>query len=172
MPNPRNLAAQSSAWNVHVAAAPSDVAIDVPKAAVIVPGQGELALPITIDAREVPLGGVRHAVIELTDGVRTARLPLTIVRRQPAVTLSTTCSPTSLVFNASTTCSITMANTSFEDDAPVSMTDELPPALKLVPGSITGGAAAGQNTVTFTGTISAVARDVVVAAVPLIGGIA
>jgi len=62
-------------------------------------------------------------MVELSDGVRTARLPIRIVRRQPAVDLAKSCSPTSLAINASTTCTITMANTDPED-APVNMIDE------------------------------------------------
>src|SRR5262245_21081352 len=115
--------------------APKDLTVVVPKT-VKVPKLGDAAFDITIDGRDVPLGEVRHAAISLKGGKGSdLRIPISIVRRQPAVTLAKSCDP--LIFNkgSTTTCTITTTNTAF-DAAEVTLTDELPKGLALVPGSV------------------------------------
>ncbi|HWQ14807.1 MAG TPA: S8 family serine peptidase, partial [Roseiflexaceae bacterium] len=131
---------------------PRDFTVTVP-ASLGIAANGTHTFAITVDARDVPLGEVRHATIVFSgDNGRTARFPVTIVRRQPAITLEKSCAPATIARGSATTCSITMANTTF-DPAPVSMSDTLPRELRLVSSSITGGASPSGNGVAFSGTL-------------------
>jgi uncharacterized repeat protein (TIGR01451 family) len=131
--------------------APPDVFVFVPHA-IFVPAGGEKTFPIVIDARNVPLEEVRHATLYLKRGCDTLRFPITIVRRQPAVTLEKTCDPATFARGETTNCTITMTNTSFEE-ANVKMVDYLPFNLRLVRGSVVGAEARYQRWVTFEGTL-------------------
>ena len=156
-------------WDLDVSS-PSDVDIDVP-GRIAVSAEGEATFEITIDARHVPLGEARHSTLALEpqqsddDGVGLERLhlPITIVRNQPSVALESSCRPRTLSRDETTGCTITIANTGF-DDAIVILTDELPRELELVEDSVVG-AAADNNRVTFGGTVAgAKPPDVTVAA--------
>jgi uncharacterized repeat protein (TIGR01451 family) len=142
-----------SSWRIRVASSPPDVTIDVPNH-IVIPAGGQKSFDITVDARAVPLGEVRHAVLELTHGFRSARMPITIVRRAASVLLDKICAPAALPRGGTTTCTIAMTNSNFSD-ATVSMTDTLPRELGLVPASVTGGATASGNRVVFHGTLFA-----------------
>jgi uncharacterized repeat protein (TIGR01451 family) len=130
-----------------------------------VPKSGDASFEITIDGRNVPLGEVRHAAIVLQGNDQELHLPISIVRRQPAVTLEKSCNPLTFEEDETTTCTITATNTSF-DPADVELIDKLPKELKLLPGSVTG-ATADKNGLKFAGTLAPVdppTVDAVVAA--------
>ncbi len=133
--------------------APNDLTVTVPSR-LKVPKNGDGSLDITIDGRNVPLGGVRFASVVLKGDEADMHLPISIVRHQPSVTLDKGCSPLSIPHNGFTTCTITMTNTAF-DMANVTLTDALPKALQLVPGSVSGATPSG-NGLTFTGALAAV----------------
>jgi uncharacterized repeat protein (TIGR01451 family) len=130
---------------------PKDLKVTVPSK-LKVPTSGDAAFDITIDGRNVPLGEVRHATIFLEGGGEKLHLPISIVRRQPAVTLEKSCSPLVFEEDQTTDCTITATNTAF-DPAQVELTDNLPKGLQLVPGSVTG-ATATPNGLSFTGTLA------------------
>jgi hypothetical protein len=79
-------------WEVK-ATAGGDWSIKVP-ANVQIPANGETTFDITIDARNVPIGQVRHGEIRLHNGTYWLHIPVTIVRREANVTLSKSCAPT------------------------------------------------------------------------------
>ena len=133
--------------------APKDLTVSVPNR-LKVPKNGDASFDITIDGRNVPIGGVRFAELVLKGDEADMHLPISIVRRQPAVTLDKACNPSVIRRNDVTTCTITMTNTAF-DDANVALTDNLPKGLTLVAGSVVGATPSG-NGLGFTGSLAAV----------------
>ncbi len=97
-----------------------------------------------------------------TNADATLHFPITIVRKQPVVTLAKSCAPATLAKGAMTTCSITATNTSF-DAANVVISDQLPKQLLLDANSVVGATPSG-NAVTFSGALAgAQPPDVLVA---------
>jgi subtilisin family serine protease len=141
---------RGAAWRLSVDA-PSDVRITVPRT-IQVPAGASRTFAIDIDASRVPIGEVRHAHIELTSGELSATFPITIVRRDPQVTLDKDCDPTTVARNATTECTITITNEGMPD-ATVEVVDDLPSRLALVPGSVEGAEVVG-NGVRFSGTLA------------------
>ena len=133
-----------------VVSSPPDVKVKVNKY-IAVPGGGDKTINITVDARDVPLGEVRHAEIRFRRYNEVLRFPITIVRRQPVVSLDKVCDPALFDLGDTTECTITIENTSFEE-ANVSLVDELPNRLELIPESVVGGVAV-DNMVTFDGAL-------------------
>ncbi|HXB57057.1 MAG TPA: S8 family serine peptidase [Vicinamibacteria bacterium] len=175
-----------SLWLLSVDA-PPDVTVRVPEA-LMVPAHGQATFDITVDARAVPLGAVRHATLFLENGCgnggddregrgdghreggdeadrhddgdrhedrdnrcRKLHFPITFDRRQAGVTLDESCDPATLAEHATTTCTITATNTTF-NDASVHLRDRLPRRLSLV--SVTGAVADGTHRLTFDGTLA------------------
>jgi subtilisin family serine protease len=137
-------------WSVRVES-PPDLQVSVPRT-LSVPAGGDARFEISVDARDVPLGETRHAVIHIGYRDYQVRFPITIVRQEPAVTLEKSCDPASFPRGDTTGCTITMQNTGF-DDAHVSMVDELPWRLELVGSSVVGGDWV-YNSVDFNGTLA------------------
>jgi hypothetical protein len=81
-------------------------------------------------------------------------MPVTIVRRQAAVTFTKDCSPTSLTVGQATTCTLTATNPTFSA-VTYAIKDKLPSKLKLVTSSIVGGTASAKDTVISSGSIPA-----------------
>jgi uncharacterized repeat protein (TIGR01451 family) len=131
-----------------------DFRVTVPRI-LVVPAGGDATFDITIDARDVPLGEVRHATLHMKSGRRRLQMPITIVRNEPVVTLAKSCDPVTFPKGDTTDCTITIENTSF-DDATVNLVDQLPKKLKLVSGSVVGAVEA-DNGVTFDGTLAGAA---------------
>jgi subtilisin family serine protease len=166
----RSVVNSNETWKLSVKA-PKDLVVTVPKQ-IKLSRFGEATFSITVDARNVPIGEVRHATLIL-DGDGKLHFPITIVRKQPAITLTKTCDPATINRNQLTTCTITTTNSTF-DDAPISIVDKLPSNLQLQPASVTGGATASGNTVTFNGTLLGaeppdvtIAEDAYIGYVPL-----
>jgi uncharacterized repeat protein (TIGR01451 family) len=89
------------------------------------------------------------------------RFPITIVRRQPAVSLSKVCEPALIGIKQTSTCTITASNNSF-DDATISLVDNLPKNLIVQPGSeVIGGVKEKSRLVTFEGTLAGAEPPVV-----------
>jgi Fibronectin type-III domain len=143
---------------------PSDLDVDVePRLFLIKPGHTK-TLEIEVDSRDVPLGEVRHATLHLADFHDRLDFPITIVKRQGAVTLTKSCDPTELPKGATTECVIEMTNTSF-DTAPVRFRDRIPPELEVQ--TVTG--ASGRRVLTFEGNLTGAEPPNVTAAVqPLV----
>jgi uncharacterized repeat protein (TIGR01451 family) len=153
-------------WKLTVSA-PADVSVTTPEH-VQVAQNGDATFDITVDARNVALGEVRHATIEFKQGYESLHFPITIVRNQPAVLLDKSCDPAELPKRGTTDCTITIENTSY-DDAIVSLTDQLPRGLQLVSGSVVGATEDG-NGVAFDGTLAAAIPGLrVIDTVPLYG---
>lgn len=141
----------SAIWKVRVTT-PSDLKVVVP-GLLAVAARGSARLPIAIDGSGVPVGGVRHAVIEFQrSNEATLRFPITVVRGTAPVPLTKTCTPTDIALNSNTQCTITMANTTF-DPANVTLLDLLPSRLQLVSGSVVNATQLG-NSLAFSGTLA------------------
>ncbi len=140
---------RNSVWSTRVDS-PSDVTVFVPSKVFVRAGK-DTTFPIIIDARDVPLGEVRHATLYLKYGYYTLRFPITIVRRQPVVTMEKTCDPAVFAKGETTDCTITISNNSF-DDANIRMIDVLPFQHRLVKGSVVG-ADERPRWISFKGTL-------------------
>lgn len=141
-------------WKLKDKGTPSDVEVIVPNQ-INVPANGDATFDINIDARNVPLGEVRHGTIRLKDGNHRLNIPWTIVRGQPIVALDKSCNPAQFPKNSTTTCTINITNNSFSD-ANVNLIDNLPSQLTLIPGSVVG-ATPSNNGVVFNGVVGAAA---------------
>lgn len=138
-------------WRVNVSA-PADVSISVPKQIRLNPGEA-VTFDITVDARNVPLGATRFATIEFQQGNRVLRFPVTLVRGEPDVNVRKVCDPASIARGATTNCTITLTNTSF-NPADVDFFDQLPNQLRLTPRSVVNATEWG-NSVVFKGQMAA-----------------
>lgn len=137
-------------WKLTVTA-PPDLTITVPKH-VQVPRGGDATFDITVDARNVPLGEVRHASIEFKQGNEYLHFPVTIVRQQAAVLIDKVCEPAQLPVGGTTDCTITVENTA-ATPAQVVVVDQLPDRLSLVPDSVVGAQIEGNNRLVFAGSL-------------------
>jgi len=142
---------KNSSWRLSVDG-PGDLQVSVPRTINVKAG-GDTTFDISLDARDVPLGEVRHATLHLTHKGTSLRFPITIVRQQPAVTLDKSCEPGTIALEETTDCTITIANTAFTT-ATVSLVDHLPPGLPLVPGSVVGAEQTGAASLSFEGTLA------------------
>lgn len=142
---------RNSRWDLRISEKPRDLQITVPDR-IDVPARGDATFEIVIDARNVPIGEVRHSQIELRSGSRVLHMPVTIVRRQAVAELTKTCSPGTFARGATSVCEISATNTSFEPAA-VTITDTLPNRLELVPGSVKGASQIG-NSLSFKGVLA------------------
>ncbi len=134
-----------SLWEVSVNA-PSDLFVGVPPL-LWVAGRSTATFDITVDATRVPVGQVRMATLTFTpniNGLPALHFPITVVRRDPSVTLTKSCTPTTVELGASTACEITLTNLGF-DEAVVQVNDFLPKPLTLETGSVSGAVAAGND---------------------------
>lgn len=142
---------EESKWRISVDG-PPDLHIHVPRK-ITVPAQGTKALPIAIDARAVPHGEARHATLILQRDELHVRIPISIVRQQPALTLDKTCAPTIIDKRETTNCTITIANTGF-DTVSVNLLDPLPRQLRLVEDTVIGATKLKDRLLFFQGTLS------------------
>jgi hypothetical protein len=138
-------------WQIVVAETAPDLKVFVPSF-LTVPANGNASFEIKLDATQVPVGQTRHARLELRSDSYRLTFPITIVRRNPPVSVAKTCTPSTLSRGGQTTCTITLANSGF-GQAAVTMNDVIPPQLALVAGSVVGGVANG-NTVSFNGMVA------------------
>ena len=152
----RSTMGEDRGWNIQARDVPADLKVTTsPQALQLLPGQ-EKTITITIDAKAVPVGAVRTARIEIKSGNLVRSIPITIVRRNAPVTLTKTCTPDTIFRTGNqtpntTTCTITAQNSLFSD-APVSIVDNVPNALRVVDGSVVGATQSG-NRVEFQGTL-------------------
>lgn len=144
-------------WRVSVSA-PADVSISVPKQIRLNPGEA-VTFDITVDARYVPLGQVRFATITFQQGDKTLRFPVTLVRGEPDVNIAKTCDPATIARGATTTCTVTIENTTF-DVAEVDFFDQLPDQLRLAPASVVNASVWG-NSVVYKGPLAAAQPPIV-----------
>lgn len=118
---------------------------------------------ITVDARAVPDGEVRHAGIRFkADGVA-MYMPITVVKGSGAVTLDKTCSPTDVAYRGLTDCDIVVENVSLEPQT-VTINDRLPMNMRLVAGSVVNGEELSPKKVASAAYLTPVAPPVVHAA--------
>ncbi len=148
---------------LYQAGQPRDFRVTAPSE-FFVPANGSYSFEITVDARNVPVGEVRHATVIFSEinGCQ-VRFPITIVRGEPEIRMTTACNPASLALRGTTDCTINITNNTF-DNAEVSLSDNLPRQLKLQPASITGGASVNGNGITFSGTVAGAAPPNIVIA--------
>ena len=145
----------STAWRL-TTTSPADFEISVPKS-ITVPPNGSASFDIGLDASNVPVGQTRFGTITLRQskgGTRVLHMPVTVVRGQATIAITKACTPTELSEGDVTACNITLTNPTF-NDATYTVTDKLPPQLKLDPASVTGATVVGIDTVTASGTIAA-----------------
>ena len=141
---------RNAIWNTDVDS-PADMMVIVPPT-LTVPAGGDVTFDITVDARYVPNGEVRHAILYLTLGSKSLRFPITIVRGQPPVILDMSCLPDTITVGQITDCTITIANTGFED-AYVTLEDKVPRELELIEGSVDGADQVNKRLISFKGTM-------------------
>jgi subtilisin family serine protease len=146
----RSVLQKPSVWRLWVEG-PADLKVTVPKFLVVGAGKNR-RFPITVDGRDVPMGETRHAVLFMKHKAQIVRFPITIVRREPVVTLEKSCDPENFKWGGMTGCTITLQNNSFEE-AKVEMTDRLPRKLLLIKNSVTG-AVRSLNGLKFRGTLA------------------
>ncbi len=150
---PKSEDRQTREWRIAVDA-PPDLKVMAPRT-LRIRGMSLANLPISLDASAVPIGEVRHARLTLTSGGGlNATFPITIVRNDGLTTVSKSCSPTDITRGATSTCTISMANTAFED-ATIDMTDVLPRELRLLTATGPAGTTSGFGRVSFGGTLAA-----------------
>jgi subtilisin family serine protease len=142
-----------SVWGLRAVEAGANLVVTVPKI-LTVPAGGDASFDITIDARNVPLGQVRTATIELRNDTRLLHIPVTIVRGQSVVPLTKTCTAATFPVGGTSSCTVAATNTTF-DPANVVVTDNVPDNLQVVPGSVVGATQVG-NLLTFAGTLGGV----------------
>lgn len=141
---------KNASWKLSVDS-PADVVVDVPTTINVKAG-GDTTFEISINARDVPNGDVRHATLFFQNKSTVLRFPITIVRGQPSVTLEKSCAPATIGIGETTDCTITIENTSF-GDANVSLSDRTPPGLPIVVGSVTGADQNGASSLSFNGSL-------------------
>lgn len=146
----RSVDSRARNWRVSVAA-PADVRITVPKQIRLNPGES-VTFDIAIDASFVPLGETRFATIEFKQGDKTLRFPVTLVRGQPDVYTTKVCDPASIARGATTNCTITLVNTTF-DTVEADFFDPLPNQLRLVPETVVNATVWG-NSVIYKGPLA------------------
>ena len=143
----------ASQWQI-VATSPDDVLVTVP-ALLDVPANGDAVLPITVDARSVPLGATRHAALTLTKVGAASGLtfPITLVRGQPALEVTNNCVPATIAVGTPTTCTVTIENLSFEP-VTFSLRERFPNQVKLKAATVVGATATDKRVI-LDGTLSA-----------------
>ncbi|HEX6384276.1 MAG TPA: S8 family serine peptidase [Anaerolineae bacterium] len=141
---------RESVWRIS-SDSPPDLRISTPHL-IRVHAQGNETFPIAIDARAVPIGEVRHATLLLQHGDYLVRIPISIVRQQPAMTLDKTCTPDILNEGETTNCTITVTNTGI-DEVSVKVGDILPRPLQLVDGSLVGATQVKHRLLFFQGAL-------------------
>ena len=141
---------RESWWQISIDS-PPDLNIRVSRV-IRVPAKSNQTFAIAIDARAVPLGEVRHATLHLQHGDDHVRVPISIVRRQPAVTLDKSCTPDIFNVGETTSCTITMANTGV-DEVDIKAADYLPPPLQLINGTLVGASQVKDRLLFFEGTL-------------------
>jgi subtilisin family serine protease len=147
-----NLENVEKTWSV-AAYAPADVRLTIP-ASITIPARGAFTMSITVEASMVPIDHVRHAYVVFFEsgGTRSLVFPISLIKRPGGIPITKSCAPATLALNGTTSCSVTVENTSFQP-ATITMYDMLPPALQLVPGSVTNATVFG-NAVAFQGTLA------------------
>jgi subtilisin family serine protease len=146
----RSVDSRARNWRVSVSA-PADVRITVPKQIRLNPGES-VTFDIAVDASFVPVGETRFATIEFKQGDKTLRFPVTLVRGQPDVYTTKVCDPASIARGATTTCTITLVNTTF-NTAEADFFDQLPNQLRLVPETVVNATVWG-NSVIYKGPLA------------------
>jgi len=141
---------EDAIWTV-TASAPDDVKVTVsPKEFPLAAG-ASATVSITVDASAVPVGEVRFAKLRFRCGDQIVEFPISLVRRDTPLTFAKVCTPSTFPRGANTQCSITLTNTSF-DTSPLTLTDMLPPQLRLL--SVSGATMVDARNLSFVGTIA------------------
>jgi hypothetical protein len=156
-----SVASTDLTWMLTVSA-PADLKVTTPRS-ITIPAGGHSDFYITVDASLVPIGQVRHATLFLKSKLTTLRFPITIVRRQPVVTLTKTCDPAEVKLWGHTACTISAQNNSFSD-AYVTITDNLPGNLQLASNTLVGASPRGANGLEFMGPLQGAEPPIVMVA--------
>ena len=158
----KNVTNRKTEWTITTSTDKPDWKISVQKELKI-PAGGQASFNITIDARSVPIGQVRHGFVWMKFGKIQLHIPVSFVRSQAVVTINKSCAPAIFAKKQSTTCTISMQNTSF-NPAIVTMTDKLPNEMEVVKGSLVGGTLVKENLLSFNGTLAGAQPPLVSAA--------
>ncbi|KAA3664084.1 MAG: peptidase S8 [Chloroflexi bacterium] len=156
---------QTSVWRAYVDS-PDDTIVVVSKYLVVQAG-GDETFDIYVDAKDVPLGEVRHATVtykRLGGAPMSLTFPISFVRQQPAITLEHSCDPLVFAKRDTTDCTITIQNTTFEEQFG-KVYDVLPRQLRLVRRSVDGAYAFGNKAIYVEGTLAGAEPPTVDAAV-------
>ena len=139
-------------------ATPADSSITVTPSKFNLAAGASLKLTITI-ASDSPLGSQRFGSIQLTPkgGGAALHLPVAFVHKQSLVSLTQSCTPTTVSIGASSTCTVTATNGS---PAAVDVTLNTTMNSQLKVGGVTGATMTGPRSVKATATLAAAAPGV------------
>lgn len=149
-----NTAASDGVWKLAVDS-PSDLEVSVPHN-IWVMANGDTTFNIELDGRHLAVGEVAHATLTFTKANQPMKgqelhFPITVVKGEGGVTIDTTCDPVSVEKGATTDCTITVENTTFNTQD-VRVTDSIPSRLRLDRTSVEGGSVRG-NAIEFSGSL-------------------
>lgn len=153
---------KNALWKLSVDA-PADLIVSVPNTLNVKAGQ-DATFEISVDASVVPFGEVRFATLYFNNKGDELRFPITIVRREPIVYHTKSCTPASISLGGTTECTIEITNTSF-DDAAVNLFDRTPAGLPIVPGSAVGADQTGAVSISYSGVLAGASPPIVNVAV-------
>ena len=161
-------AGEDSTWSVSVDA---DAGLTIVPSVELVDlrAGGTTEIGFVIDARDVPLGEVRHGSVNFTDDTTGAvlRLPVTIVRGYAGLDVDHRCESPLLVRDAPTSCSITVTN-NMAEAIDVELVNAAPTQVEIDASSVRGdGATIEGGVLRGTATLAAeVSTEVTVASDP------
>ena len=137
----QSLLDEDSVWKVGVVA-PADVKAHVRPRRLEVPAGGSAELRLSINARDVPQGVDRSLRLNMNDGERRLRMPVSLVRRQPVVTIERSCAPLAFPPGEQTRCTVTATNTGL-DDVYVKIKEQLGGGVEFDAAGLVGARRAG-----------------------------
>ena len=143
----------ASAWQAHIESPDDTIVVVTPY--LYVPAGGEATFDIYVDAKTVPLGEVRHAVVtyKRMGSDMEMRFPVSLVRQQPAITVEHTCDPLVFAKRDTSDCTITITNTTFDDQFG-KLYNVFERQLRLKRNSVDGAYAFGNKALYVEGTLA------------------
>ena len=142
-----------SAWQAHIESEDDTIVVVTPY--LYVPAGGEATFDIYVDAKTVPLGEVRHAVVtyKRMGSDMEMRFPISFVRQQPAITVEHTCDPLVFAKRETSDCTITITNTTFDEQFG-KLYNVFERQLRLKRNSVDGAYAFGNKALYVEGTLA------------------
>jgi len=109
----RSESAEDEMWRTR-ALAPAGVHASVRPRRLLVPAGETADLRVKIDASDLDVGHDAIVEVRLNQGERIVRMPISLVRREPIVTIDKSCTPEDVAVGQIASCEITVANRSYD----------------------------------------------------------